>query len=79
MKKSFIILSYLNPGKAKKQLLQSQQILLNECCKKCGATEGRLGIGKAPNSASLSCASCHKWVKWLTKSELAALLKGGER
>lgn len=51
-------------------------------CAKCGSSEHRLGAGKGPHSASLRCAGCDRFIKWIGKNELAriaATTKGVQR
>ncbi len=43
-------------------------------CPKCNGTEAKLGDGKPPHSASLRCANCNRWIKWIGKAELKARL-----
>lgn len=47
-------------------------------CASCGSIERRLGAGKGPHSASLRCGECDRFIKWIGKSELAKLNKGGQ-
>ncbi len=42
-------------------------------CAKCGSKERKLGIGKEPHSASLRCAECDRFIKWVSKRELARI------
>jgi hypothetical protein len=50
---------------------------LGDCsCQRCGSTATKLGAGKAPHTASLLCADCGKWIKWVGKAELAKLTGG---
>jgi hypothetical protein len=46
-------------------------------CSSCGSTERKLGIGKGPHSASLRCAACDRFIKWIAKSELAKIENQG--
>lgn len=36
-------------------------------CPKCGDTETYTGSGKGVHYASLRCAACDRWIKWLKK------------
>ncbi len=42
-------------------------------CQRCDSSETKLGAGKAPHTASLVCAECDRWIKWVGKKELAKL------
>jgi hypothetical protein len=42
-------------------------------CQRCYGTATKLGAGKAPHTASLLCADCGRWIKWVGKTELAKL------
>jgi hypothetical protein len=46
-------------------------------CARCGSKEQRLGIGKGPHQASLRCAGCDHFIKWIGKSELAKIQNQG--
>jgi hypothetical protein len=46
-------------------------------CARCGSTERRLGVGKGPHSASLKCAECDRFIRWVGKNELVKLNQGG--
>jgi hypothetical protein len=46
-------------------------------CASCGSIERKLGAGKGPHTASLKCAECDRFIKWLGKSELAKI-QGGQ-
>lgn len=46
----------------------------NPLCKYCGSEEFKLGKGTPPHSASLRCAKCDRWIKWIGKAELKARL-----
>jgi hypothetical protein len=46
-------------------------------CGNCGSTERKLGAGKGPHTASLKCAACDRFIKWIGKSELAKIQNQG--
>lgn len=46
-------------------------------CPQCGSPQTKLGAGKKPREASLLCANCGKFIRWIGAAELNALLKGG--
>ncbi|HEY9652298.1 MAG TPA: hypothetical protein V6C95_16685 [Coleofasciculaceae cyanobacterium] len=46
-------------------------------CPQCGSPQTKLGAGKKPREASLLCANCGKFIRWIGAGELNALLKGG--
>jgi hypothetical protein len=46
-------------------------------CSACGSTHPKLGAGKGPHSASLKCAQCDHFIKWIGKSELAKIENQG--
>jgi transcription elongation factor Elf1 len=46
-------------------------------CASCGSTERKLGVGKGQHTASLKCAECDRFIKWLGKSELAQIKNQG--
>ncbi len=48
-------------------------------CANCGSIERKLGIGKGPHSASLKCAQCDRFIRWVGKIELVKLNQGGLR
>lgn len=41
------------------------------CCPRCGSEARKLGAGKAPGGASLLCAGCKKFIKWIAAGEEA--------
>ena len=43
-------------------------------CKRCGSTSTRTGPGKGPHAASLVCASCNSFLRWIPKAEAARVL-----
>jgi len=47
-------------------------------CPKCNSTATKLGAGKGPHTASLSCAGCNRWIKWIGKAELAKFTGGAK-
>jgi endogenous inhibitor of DNA gyrase (YacG/DUF329 family) len=47
-------------------------------CPSCGSTATKLGAGKDPHTASLSCAGCNRWIKWIGKAELTKLTRGAK-
>jgi hypothetical protein len=53
-----------------------QAIKTPQSCQNCGSTLAKLCNGKAPHTASLLCADCGKWIKWVGKAELAKLTGG---
>jgi len=48
-------------------------------CACCGSSERKLGAGKQPHSASLRCAVCDRFIRWIGKSELAKFENQGEQ
>ncbi|MCA1993591.1 MAG: hypothetical protein LDL41_16340 [Coleofasciculus sp. S288] len=42
-------------------------------CAQCGSKERKLGAGKEPHSASLRCGECDRFIKWVSKRELARI------
>jgi hypothetical protein len=46
-------------------------------CGKCGSTKRKLGVGKRPHTASLKCAECDRFIKWVGKSELVKIENQG--
>jgi len=46
---------------------------MNYKCKHCGSGETKIEKGKPPHLASLICADCDRWIKWLSKKELAVM------
>jgi hypothetical protein len=48
-------------------------ILMNYTCKHCGSDSTKIEKGKPPHLASLICADCDRWIKWLSKRELASI------
>lgn len=50
-------------------------------CAQCGSKERKLGCGKGPHTASLRCAVCDRFIKWIGKAELGriAATKGVQR
>ena len=46
-------------------------------CQNCGGKLASLGLGKGPHAASLRCAACGKFIKWLSR-KLLAEMKGGQ-
>jgi hypothetical protein len=50
-------------------------------CSVCGSQQRKLGAGKALGEASLLCADCGKFIKWISVNEVAIasqLNKGGQ-
>jgi late competence protein required for DNA uptake (superfamily II DNA/RNA helicase) len=45
-------------------------------CQRCYSTATKLGAGKALHTASLLCAECDRWIKWVGKAELVKLTGG---
>ncbi len=52
----------------------TQSPLGDYSCQRCNGSEAKLGDGKPPHSASLRCANCDRWIKWIGKAELKARL-----
>lgn len=46
-------------------------------CPQCGSMSHKLGVGKGPHTASLRCAVCDRFIKWIGKSELAKIENQG--
>ncbi len=46
-------------------------------CPQCGSLQTKLGAGKKPREASLLCANCGKFIRWIGVAELKSFLKGG--
>ena len=46
-------------------------------CASCGSTERKLGAGKGPHTASLRCAECDRFIKWIGKSDLVKIQNQG--
>jgi transcription elongation factor Elf1 len=49
-------------------------------CPHCGSSETpRTGAGRKPQEASLHCAECKRFLRWIAAGELSGKGKGGER
>jgi hypothetical protein len=57
-------------------ITRDSQLSSNPCAR-CGSKEQRLGIGKGSHQASLRCAGCDHFIKWIGKSELAKIQNQG--
>lgn len=42
-------------------------------CLHCGSTETRTGAGRKPQEASLHCASCKRFIAWVTLKQLRTI------
>lgn len=55
---------------------------LNNPCPHCGSTERRTGAGRGPQEASLHCAGCKRFVRWIAAGDFYVFTetdkKGGE-
>ena len=89
MKKSFIIFSQLREEiknsesqipLAPPQKEAGKGIRLKSPCPHCGDTSPpRTGAGRKPGEASLHCASCKRFIRWISANELSFIArKGGE-
>jgi hypothetical protein len=45
-------------------------------CPRCGCEHGRLGPGKGPHIASWRCASCGRWLAWVSKFVFEDMTQG---
>lgn len=51
---------------------------MTKLCPKCGSSQTLIGKGKAVHAASLKCAECGRFIKWISKKDLATLLGSNE-
>ena len=52
---------------------ESPAVIAHEACRHCGATSYRVGPGKGPHLAELTCAICDRGKRWLSKADGARL------
>jgi hypothetical protein len=43
-------------------------------CLRCAHPEGVITAGKGPHLAALVCSACSRWLKWIGRVELLAVL-----
>lgn len=45
-------------------------------CPRCGSVSFLIGAGKGPHSASLRCAECKRFTKWVSATDVKCHLDG---